>query len=220
MKQRDWGSLLHEQPSVPLYHTEILFSACANDIMGKGWEVWLKFCLTKRFLPFQRYWLLLKCPKEVLKIDVFLFFEWHGNQKLLPSDLSVLVSFSGILKETAVAENSSMTCFKIAEEMPSISEWMTSFDRDFTSIFFLSLKSQTNVTISRAFDFKFSAIVWLPLFQILLIPRGKSLLFRIESNFDRVQVFPHSLQLLSLKNRHTSSLCSVLCGLDKSTFKH
>lgn len=37
-----------------------------------------------------------------------------GNQKSLPSDLSVLVLFSGILKETAVVENSSMTCFKIA----------------------------------------------------------------------------------------------------------
>lgn len=37
-----------------------------------------------------------------------------GNQKSLPSDLSVLVWFSGILKETAVVENSSMTCFKIA----------------------------------------------------------------------------------------------------------
>lgn len=114
-----------------------------------------------------------------------------GNQKSLPSDLSVLVSFSGILKETAVAENSSMTCFKIAEKMPPISEWMTSFDRDFTSIFFLSLKSQT--TISRAYNFKFSAIVWLLLFQILLILWGKSLLFRIESKFDSVQVFPHSL---------------------------
>ena len=73
---------------------------------------------------------------------------------------------------------------------------MTSFDRDFTSIFFLSLKSQTNFTISRAYDFKFSAIVWLLLFQILLIPQGKSLLFRIESKFDRVQVFPHSLSSL------------------------
>jgi len=77
--------------------------------------------------------------------------------------------------------------------MPSISEWMTSFDRDFTLIFFLSLKSQTNFPISRAYDFKFSAIVWLLLFQILLIPQGKSLLFRIESKFDRVQVFPHWL---------------------------
>lgn len=116
-----------------------------------------------------------------------------GNQKSLPSDLSVLVLFSGILKETAVAENSSMTCFKIAEKMPPISEWMTSFDRDFISIFFPSLQSQTNFTISRAYNFKFSAIVWLLLFQILLIFWGKALLFRIESKFDSIQVFPHSL---------------------------
>lgn len=54
----------------------------------------------------------------------------------LPSDLSV-VSLNGMLKETAVAENSSTTCFKIAEKTPALPERMTSFHRDITSIFFL-----------------------------------------------------------------------------------
>lgn len=50
-------------------------------------------------------------------IPVSSFIQWHA-------------------KETAVAENSSMTFFKIAEKTPVILEWMMSFNRDITLIFF------------------------------------------------------------------------------------
>lgn len=61
-----------------------------------------------------------------------------GNQE--PSALRPVSSFiQWHAKETAVAENASMTCFKV-EKITTPKEWVTSFNSDITSIFFLYLK--------------------------------------------------------------------------------
>ena len=58
--------------SILPYKKDTIFSLCQGH-NGKGWEAQLKFCLTKRFTLFQRYWLLLKFPKGVLLLFWFGF---------------------------------------------------------------------------------------------------------------------------------------------------
>ena len=74
-------------------------------------------------------------------------------------------SSSCMPKGNGVAANSSMTCFKILQEIPTILECMTSFDKETASIFVLSSNPQTSSTMSRAHGFtKVSPIVFVPFF--------------------------------------------------------